>query len=245
MQNTIVQQTDIDLNKISIFKKCSADFFSRIADQTNLQHHSKGKILFIHGDEAKRLYVIKSGWVKLFRETLDGTQAIVDILPAGHVFGETAIFEQNIYPYSAEVVEPGEILSIPLRELKSEIENNNDMALGMLGSMARYRRQMDKEIEHRSIQNAPQRIGCFLLRLADQTLEGPMKIHLPYDKTLVASRLGMQPETFSRALGKLRNQTGIRVKGATVELDDLNQLVDYSCAACSSEFPCKDLNPVD
>jgi CRP-like cAMP-binding protein len=92
------------------------------------------------------------------------------------------------------------------------------------------------------VQNAPQRIGCFLLRLANQTaLDNTITIHLPYDKTLVASRLGMQPETFSRALAKLKEKTGIRIKGATIEMESLNQLSDFSCAACSSSFPCKDL----
>jgi len=189
--------------------------------------------------------VIKSGWVKLFRETLDGAQAVVDILTTNHIFGETAIFEDGNYPYSAEIVETAEIISLPISELKAEIENNNKLALAMLSSMARYRRQQDTEIEHLSIQNAPQRIGCFLLRLANQNETGEVKIHLPYDKTLVASRLGMQPETFSRALAKLRDKTGIHVKGATIEMDSLEQLTRYSCAACSSEFPCKDLQAAE
>lgn len=79
------------------------------------------------------------------------------------------------------------------------------------------------------------------MRLADSDSKGPVTIHLPYDKTLLAARLGMQPETFSRALAKLKEQTGIRVKGAVVELDNLEQLINYSCQVCSSEFPCKDV----
>ena len=231
------------MKDIPLFKNCTESFFEKLRSHALSQKHEKGKILFIHGDKAERFYLIKSGWVKLFRETLDGAQAVVDILPAGQIFGETSIFEDNQYPYSAEIVEPSEIISYPLPDLKHEIETNNKLALAMLTSMARYRRQLDSEIEHLSIQNAPQRIGCFLLRLAQQkgNTEDAQTIHLPYDKTLVASRLGMQPETFSRALAKLRDQTGIRVKGATIELDNIDQLVNYSCSACSSEFPCKDI----
>jgi len=231
--------------KLPLFKDCTDSFFEKIEAVSNIQKHEKGKILFIHGDEADRFYVIKSGWIKLFRETLDGAQAVVDILTTNQIFGETAIFEDGSYPYSAEIVEPAEIISLPISELKAEIENNNKLALAMLASMSRYRRQKDTEIEHLSIQNAPQRIGCFLLRLADQSAKGTVKIHLPYDKTLVASRLGMQPETFSRALSKLKIQTGISVKGATIEMDSLDQLTKYSCAACSSEFPCKDLQAAE
>lgn len=232
---------DSTLKYIPLFKGCDPAFFDGLKAQAQCQSHKKGKILFIHGDKAERFYFIKNGWVKLFRETLDGTQAVVDILPAGNIFGETSIFEDDTYPYSAEMVEPTEIISLSLASLKTEIQNNNKLALSMLTSMARYRRQQDKEIEHRSTQNASQRIGCFLLRLTNQNQTGPVTIHLPYDKTLVASRLGMQPETFSRALAKLRDKTGIKVNGATIEMESLNQLVNYSCAACSSEFPCSDL----
>jgi len=152
-----------------------------------------------------------------------------------------AFFENDVYPYSAEVAEQSTLIILPLSLLKTEIEQNPKMAHAMLSAMARYRKQQDQEIEHRTLQTAPQRVGCFLLRLADQGREGPVVIHLPYDKTLLASRLGMQPETFSRALSRLREATGIRIKGATIEMESLEQLTSFSCSACSSEFPCKDL----
>jgi len=231
----------MNLKKLVIFANASDRFFETLESDAQTTKHAKGKVLFLHEDEARSFFLVKSGWVKLFRETLDGSQSVVDILPAGQIFGETAIFQEDTYPYSAEIVEPAEILSFPLSALKTEIQDNNEFAFSMMSSMARYRRQQDREIEHRTIQNAPQRIGCFLLRLADQQQSGPVTIHLPYDKTLVASRLGMQPETFSRALSKLKSQTGITIKGATIEMENLKQLVEFSCAACSSEFPCKDL----
>ena len=79
------------------------------------------------------------------------------------------------------------------------------------------------------------------MRLEKEEKDGIVRIHLPYDKTLVAARLGMQPETFSRALSKLKKETGIRVQGAYIEMDSIDPLASYSCIACSSEFPCGDL----
>lgn len=155
--------TDSILKKIALFKHCSEDFFTKTETLGSAQKHQKGKILFLHEDEADHFFVIRSGWVKLFRETLDGTQAVVDILTQSHIFGETAIFQDNLYPYSAEVVEPAEIISLPLSLLKSEIEGNIQFAYDMLGSMAKYRRQQDREIEHRDIQNAPSAlvVSCY------------------------------------------------------------------------------------
>ena len=229
------------IKSISLFKNCSAAFFEKMSIQAIAKHYTKGQLLFIAHDQAERFYIVREGWVKLFRETLDGSQAVLDILTKGHIFAETAIFESGVYPYSAEAIEDLEVVSIPLAVLKTEIETNNQMALDMLESMSRYRRQQEQEIEHISVQNAPQRIGCFLLRLVDQNANGAVKIQLPYDKMLVASRLGMQPETFSRALNKLKEKTGAKIQGAVIEVDSIDQLVEFSCSACSSEFPCKDL----
>jgi CRP-like cAMP-binding protein len=226
----------------ALFKNCDDAFYETLAQAGQVKTYDKSKVLFINGDAAERFFMIKSGWVKLFRETLDGSQAVVDILTTRSIFGETAIFEDDVYPCSAEIVEKSEIISFPLKTLKTEIENNNKLAFDMLTSMARYRRQQDQEIEHRALQNAPQRIGCFLLRMANQNATGSVRVQLPYDKMLVASRLGMQPETFSRALNKLKDKTDMTIQGSTIEIQDIDQLVDFSCSACSSNFPCKDLS---
>lgn len=223
-----------------LFASCTPEQLERLTSKATIQAYPKGKVVFLHEESAEACYLIQSGWVKLFRETLDGDQAIVDILNENHLFGESAIFNDGLYAYSAEIVEKATLIRIPLPLLKSDIENNSNLAFSMLTIMARYRRHQDRELEHRTLQNAPQRIGCFLLRLADQKQTGPVKIHLPYDKTLVAARLGMQPETFSRALAKLRQETNLTIKGATIEMESLKILSDYSCSACSSDFPCKD-----
>lgn len=237
----IFQSIKNDLRSVSLFNNCDNNLLSTLAINAQYQTHNKGKILFLHDDKADRFYFIKKGQVKLFRETLDGVQAIANILDAGNTFGEEAIFDNNKYPYSAETIGEVEIISFSLSGLKKEIENNTKLSLNFLHSMAKHHRLQDKEIEHRSVQNASQRIGCFLLRLANQKQQPPVTINLPYDKTLIASQLGMQPETFSRALAKLKDKTGIRVKGSTIEMDNFEQLSNYSCASCSSEFPCKDL----
>jgi CRP-like cAMP-binding protein len=203
--------------------------------------HPKGKVLFIHGEEAFHFYVVVKGWVKLFRETLDGAQAVIDVLTQGHIVGETAVFEGGQYGFSAECVEPVELIMLPTTLLKSAIEGNQRIALNMLGSMSAHRKHQNREIEHLNLQNAPQRIGCFLLRLCpDNPPTNSITLTLPYDKTLIAARLGMKPETFSRALAKLKAETAIEIQGPNVIIHDLQGLVKYTCNYCSSEFPCKE-----
>lgn len=224
----------------TLFGECDENARMRLSVHAIEELATKGKTLFITGDQAPFYYLVRSGWIKLYRETLDGNQAIIDILPAGQIFGESALFEDDHYSCSAEVIEDAKLVRLSLPALKQEMTSNNTLALAMLKAMNRYRHDQSMELEHRALQNAPQRIGCLFLRLIDQHAEGPILLHLPYDKTLLASRLGMQPETFSRALSKLRSETGIVIKGAAIQIESVSQLAAFACSACSSGFPCAD-----
>ncbi|MCM2344695.1 MAG: Crp/Fnr family transcriptional regulator [Alphaproteobacteria bacterium] len=226
------------LDTLDFFAAFPADLLKKLHDSGRRVSYTKGQVLFTQDDPAEWFYMIESGWVKLFRETLDGDEVILDVLPAGYVFGETTMFENGAYPYGAEIVEAGDLTAYPVALLADCVRGNGDLALAMLQHIATKNMMKDREIEHRTIMNAPQRIGCFLLRLCKVKQTPPVVLHLPYDKTLIASRLGMQPETFSRALTRLQQDTGIKIKGATVEIDNMGKLITYTCTACSNVFPC-------
>jgi len=239
MLNTPFTTEDL-LGSIGLFEGVSEGTLKQFRSQMTPKKYAKNEMVFAQGDSAYSFYVIKKGWVKLSRQTLDGEEAIIDILTEGHIFGETTFFEDVAYSFNAEAVEASQLISFPLPILKEAIMSDGTLSYNMLSGMSRRRQQQDLEIEHRTVQNASQRIGCFLLRLCKPDMASPIRLNLPYDKMLLASRLGMKPETFSRALNRLRKETDIRITGATIEFDSLSQLSTYSCSACSTAFPCVD-----
>lgn len=241
MTHIFAQKTMIQthLRAQPLFKSLRDDVLAGVAEYATLKHEKKGEVLFSADAPNEKIYLVLSGWVKLFRETLAGDEAVTDVLTTGDFFGEFGLSGHDAMPYGAEIVEDAEIIAIPRFLLAEEIMRNSLFGMAVVQNMTRHRMQRDMEIEHRTVQSAPQRIGCFLLKFCRDS-HGPVVLHLPYDKTVVAHRLGMQPETFSRALGKLREETGIRVRGATVEIDNLQKLVEYTCSACSASFPCAD-----
>jgi hypothetical protein len=58
------------------------------------------------------------------------------------------------------------------------------------------------------------------------TRKGPAIIELPFEKGLLANRLGMKPESFSRALVQLRSR-GVTVERGTVRIADMNRLLAF------------------
>lgn len=229
------------LKDLPLFSNIDSSVLETFVSTSIHQNFHKNNMLYAHGDEAHYFYIIQSGWVKLYKETLDGEEAILDILTTGHVFGEDALFSDNHHTCYAEAIETLDVIMIPLPALAREINTNNQLALNLLAAMSKHRRQQEQHIEHMSLQNAPQRIGCFLLRLCKANDPSPKELLLPYDKTLIASRLGMKAETFSRGLSSLKKSNLITVKGGTVIIHSIEALSSSCCSACSHIYPCPDI----
>lgn len=222
-----------------IFDGCKNEVISEFVSNSSIQSFSKGEIVYNYSDKANWFYLVLSGYVKLYRETMDGQEAVIDIFGANKIFAESAMFENFIYQENCEAVEKTDLLRLPLGLLSRKIEDVQILAANLLNHNIATKKQKNKEIEHRDVQTASQRIGCFLLDLCSQNKTNSTSIELPYDKILIAAKLGMQPETFSRALAKLKSVTSIQVNGSLVEIPDISELSEFCCSACSSSFPCK------
>ena len=241
MTNLTANTIEHSIRNNMLLKHGSPQFLDKLCENSHTFQAPKNHMFFLREQQAEHFYIVLHGWVKLFRESIDGNQAIIDVLTSGHIFGESALFENMIFPYSAEAVESMQLIRLPLLSLKNEIETNPKMSLAMLKTMSKHKSQKNMELEHRTLQNAPQRIGCFLLTLLPKPeSKEAQDIQLPYDKTLVSSRLGMQPETFSRALSKLKKEVNLEVKGGTITVTNVEKLTLFCCSACSTIFPCGD-----
>ncbi len=213
---------------LPLFADLNDEDVVRFADASQIKSYKKGQILYLEGEQAKFFYIICSGWVRLFHTTDEGEEVNLAVLTKENVTGENAMFERGRYTSSAQVVEDAQILSIPLSLLREYLRVNNHLAFNMLTSMVQYQRQHELQLEQYLLYSAPQRIGCFLLGLCP-TLEQKdgAVLNLPYDKTLIASILGMKGATFSRALNILREETGIHITGTRVTIDSMERLLTF------------------
>lgn len=231
--------TLIALKSHELFAKLADEQLNLLHQHSVLAHHKKGYTLLIQDEPASSAYIILSGWVKLFRETINGEEYILDILTNGHLLGEGALFHNHKYPYGAEVIEDTTCISIPLSLLESMLKQSPQFSTNMLYFLAKQQSKSEKNREHLVIQNAPQRIGCFLLSLLPQSASDGALIHLPYDKSLLAVRLGIQRETLSRGFSMMQKESYITLHGATVTIPNIKKLSQYCCTACTNPYPCE------
>jgi len=84
-----------------------------------------------------------------------------------------------------------------------------------------------------AIMSAPQRVSCLLLQLSGHMIGNGGTLTFPYDKSLAATRLGMKPETFSRALAQLKPY-GVTAKGPEITIESFTRLTEFSCGHCTA-----------
>lgn len=201
---------------------------------SQIQEMAKGDTLFLQGDSAGNFYVVISGWIKLFRETNDGHEAIVGLHTEDDTFGEAVLYQGSTYPFGAQAIESSRVLLIPAAAIKDLIQRHSEFAAAMVQALSQRMQMLEMQSEHLAIMAAPQRIGCFLLKLCRGKPAKNAELALPYDKGIIAASLGIKLETFSRSLHQLK-PAGVEVNGPKVTIADVNKLQEYVCVTCSRE----------
>jgi len=232
---------EIALWQTNLFKALPQDVSNSLLTSCKLLELPKNETLHLQHDTADWFYFILSGWVKVYRETQEGDEAVIELLGTGDFVGEFAFLEGGCYTSDAAAAEKTTLVKMPAFLLKEAATKSHATALALLSGFADKRQRQTQELEGLKLQNAPQRIGCYLLRQCGGKEMGKHRLNLPYGKSLIATQLGMKGETFSRALQKLKKATHVGVTGRKVQVPDICALAEFVCAGCSNEYPCKDV----
>ncbi len=215
------------LKTAALFNGMPAEDVRTLIGNQNPRVYEKGVLLFRQGEPATAFFVIVSGWVKLYRITPDGLEVVLHVFTKGETFAEAAMFLGGGYPACAETVTPARLLRIEAAVFRARIQERPELALCMLASASRQLKLLIGQIEQIKVRSAPQRIAEFIIGLAPERAGGPVQIEFPFEKNLLANRLGMKPESFSRALSKLRRY-GVTVEKEAVAIADLGRLREFA-----------------
>lgn len=223
MNHLTNHQADLDaMRRMRIFSSLSANSIQEISAHARVRLVSQGDTLFQRGDKVRAFYGIVLGWVKIYNSDAEGNEAVLGVFSSGETFAEAAMFLGGEYPATAEVVEDARLLEFEKDFFVHEIITKPNISQGIMGSMAFHLMQMTREIEQLKIFSAEQRLARFLLNLCHDDV-GACRISLPYEKSLIAARLGMKPETLSRSFAKLR-EAGVDVASTSIKIEDIDKL---------------------
>ncbi len=210
------------LKATALFKRLPKDQIATLFSGGAVEEMSLNEVLFKQDEDADRFYLILSGRVELFVESAKHKESIIDIIGPGEYFGIASIFEKGAFQNGAKVVEDATFVVMPAIPFLEHLEGNFPLIKDMMASMSFHLRSLVRQVSELKLKTTGQRLGSFLLGLTDVET-GKAQVKLPYDKKLLANRLGMKPESLSRALGKLRD-VGVVGDHDSLILEDVETL---------------------
>ena len=219
------------LARLPMFAGLAAPQVTKLLENAEVQPAPRRTVLFHQGEPATRFYVILEGCVMLHRVSASGHDSVISLMNRGDSFAEAAMFDCAEFPVTATVIADARLLLVTASSFVRRLREDPSLALNILASMSRHLRRLVEQIEQRTSSSSTERLAGFLLRLCPE--EGrSTSFELPLDKQLIAGALGMQPETFSRSLSRLR-RSGVSCRGNEItvaEIDALRRL-------CNGEPP--------
>ncbi|HQZ45950.1 MAG TPA: Crp/Fnr family transcriptional regulator, partial [Usitatibacteraceae bacterium] len=166
---------------------------------------------------------------KLFVTSPQGSEKVIEIMGPGISFGEAILFMDSPYVISAQALKDSLLLHVSKALVFDEIERDPRFARRLLAGMSRKLHQLIRDVEAYSLRSGLERVIGYLLR-EDELADGSARatsVSLPANKMIVASRLNLTPEYFSRILHELAAAGLIVMEGRTVNVPDVERLRTY------------------
>jgi CRP/FNR family transcriptional regulator, dissimilatory nitrate respiration regulator len=217
------------LANLPLFSDLTPEEILRIAIGTRRIYATKGENLFTRGDRCEGFHVVLYGQVKLFVTSPQGSEKVIEIMGPGISFGEAILFMDMPYVVSAQALKDSLLLHVSKTVVFSEIERDPRFSRRLLAGMSRKLHQLVRDVEAYSLRSGLERVIGYLLR-DDDLAEGSARsvsVTLPANKMIVASRLNLTPEYFSRILHELADAGLIVMEGRNVNVPDIERLRTY------------------
>ena len=183
-------------------------------------------ILFNQSDKVTSFYMVLHGKVKLFRISPDGQEKIIEIVKAGEVFAEALMFSnQTDYPVSSAALGESIVISINAKDFQEMLWDSTGTCLLLLGDMSLRLRKLINEIDTLTLQSGTCRIANYLLQ---EMPEGQSEFKLEMAKNIIAARLSIKPETFSRIIKSLKDLGVLSIDSNNVTIHNIATLKKMS-----------------
>lgn len=185
-----------------------------------------GSMLFEQAETSAFMLSVISGCVAMLG--VRGTdETLVELVRPVDLLLPAAVLNRQPYLMRARALEDVRILMIQAETFQRAVAADHALCLAVLACEAVHFRRQVKHAKNLKLRSAEERVGYYLLKLVEATSPATT-LHLPLEKRLIASQLGMTRETFSRTLAALAGH-GLRVEGDHVIVEDF--------AAAQARFP--------
>lgn len=202
-----------------------------IAALTVEKVYRKNALIFLEDDPGEGLFIIQQGRVKISKNSPDGREQILHILKDGDVFAEVVLFDQGVYPATAEAVEDTRVWLLRNEDMERLLQKQPKLAVKLLRLMSRRLRQSQLLIRDLALHDTCGRLAGLLLRLARREGEkagGRIILDLDLTRQELASMIGTSRETVARILSRFQKEGVLVLEKQKIVILDEQKLRDWT-----------------
>jgi CRP-like cAMP-binding protein len=163
------------------------------------------QIVFLEGDARTHVYVVESGWVKLYRTLIDGQRQVVGFHDHGAILG---LEGSDVYFNSCEAVTAVSLRAIPAGRLADLCARDPEFATHLLQQVGAQLGSTQSHLTTVGAQSAEQKVATFLLAMSDHDAAGD-EFDLPMRRIEMGEFLGLRLETISRKMTEFQRRKWI------------------------------------
>ncbi len=199
---------------------------SLLTTMTPVQVH-RGEALFHEGEPGDRLYVVRTGKIKLGQRSTDGRENLLGVLGPGEMFGELSLFDLGPRTATATAITDAEVLELAHETLAERIRANPAVALPLLRTLAHRLRRTNEALGDLVFSDVPGRVAKALLDLSTrfgEPVEDGIRVAHDLTQEELAQLVGASRETVNKALADFAARGWLRREGRAVVLLDAGRL---------------------
>jgi CRP-like cAMP-binding protein len=212
---------------------------SIMLEKMSEQRIKAGSHLFWEGEPADKLYLIRSGRIKITKSSDEGKELILHMYQPGDMFGQLYPFQSTVHSFCAKSIEDCVVYILNQKDLEHLIVESNNLAIDFMKWMAVNQRITETKLRDLMMYGKPGALCSTLIRLSNSygKKEGDtIAIMKKLTHTELSNMIGATRESVNRLLNDLRKQDIIDYNNDSIVIKDLSRLQEICrCENCPAE----------
>ena len=198
----------------------TSEEFEEIRSHMNVVRHSKRELIFRQNSRTSNLMFVKSGLVKMYKESKDWRAYILKIVTTAEFLGLLSFYGNSIHQFSASAIEDCEIGFIDIQIFNRILKQNGAFAMELIRLVSREGLYMFEKLLRLSHKQLPGRIADVILYFSE-TINKNEEFDFPLTRRELAELAGTTKESFIRTLAEFRNDKIIELNGSHVKIKSM------------------------
>lgn len=217
--------------RVQLFSGLGSEEMTRIAAHARSMRKDRGEFIYMPGDRADLVYILKHGRVKLSVLSESGKEIAIDIIQPGEIFGEFALVDESQRSNMAQALDDVLMWVFSKHDFTKLLTSLPMLALSYIKLVGDRRRRMEKKLSDITSKPVSGRICELLHELSTSSaeFETPATDYIvPLTHQDVASLIGAARQTTTTVLNDLERRGIIELGRGWIRVKRLKELQTYA-----------------